>query len=199
MNRTFTSMQKKAAAVGLLALLAGGVYGLAVAPLWERYQSTEAHIAALEKRLGAYRTAAAQGPELERRLAQTAGEMERSAYYFRSDKAALAAAELQELVRNKLAAAKGQLVSSQFSESRREEGLEAVSIQVRMRGDIRSLHKVLHLLETGRPLVFVDELAVVATPAHRARRTAGAAAVPDLDVRFRATGYLRAEPPGDPA
>jgi len=85
-----------------------------------------------------------------------------------------------------------QIVSRQPVRPRIQERFERVTVNARMRCNVEDLQKILHGLESGVPLVIVDEMTVI-KPRARARnsRRDGDARQGALDIRFNMSGYLR--------
>lgn len=82
-----------------------------------------------------------------------------------------------------------------------EERYERVTISVHLRCDIDDFGEILHALESGKPLLFADELNIYRqqTAARPTAFSAPTSAVPGasyrLDIRFDLYGYLRAPGP----
>ena len=84
-----------------------------------------------------------------------------------------------------------QIVSRQPVRPRVQERFQKVTVNVRMRCDAPGFLQVLHQMETGVPLMLVDDLNVI-RPRTRSR-SRGAQAPPraTLDIRFNVSGYLK--------
>jgi general secretion pathway protein M len=185
-----TPMQSRVLALGVLALAlaVGGV--LLVAPIVAQYRYYDERMAELSDHLQRYANLAnarsANQSALTRIKRQGAG----ARYYLRSEKEALASAELQQHVKRVINRSGGQLVSTQVLPSQRAELATVATVRVNMRGDIQALQKVLYALETGRPMLFLDKLSV--RGGARRRLPAGASKkTMQLTVRFDASGYIR--------
>lgn len=198
MMPALTPMHRRVAALSILFVVLGVVYGFVVNPLVNRYSANHEQIAQLQQRLAGYRRIASEAPAVKAALNRKLGEIKRAAYFLRNTKHALASAELQELVRGRITAAKGHLMSSQAYDVSRVEGREQVSVEVRVQGDIGVLRSLLFELTTGRPVVFVDDLNVTA---YRGRAVGRLAQSPNtdgqmLDIRVRVSAYLASDPQG---
>ena len=95
-----------------------------------------------------------------------------------------------------------ELASHNPKRSTVEELYERVTISVHMRCDIDDFGEILHALESGKPLLFVDELNVYRQSTQRRGRPFGRPAQTTagedfrLDIRFDLYGYLRSPGPG---
>jgi len=106
---------------------------------------------------------------------------------------ALAAAELQSLVKGLIERSGGGLVSTQPLV---DSGADAVGevpgsvrLRVRMRGDMESLRDVLHSLESSMPLLVLDNVSIV--KARQVRRRRGSDNQGPLQVNFDLTGFVQ--------
>ncbi|HMB60467.1 MAG TPA: type II secretion system protein GspM, partial [Xanthomonadales bacterium] len=84
-----------------------------------------------------------------------------------------------------------QIVSRQPVRAREVERFEKVTVNVRMRCDIEDLMKVLYSLESGVPMIIIEELTVIKPRARRRTRNQESTPVQELDIRFNMSGYLR--------
>jgi|GEM_PF-1624181 len=193
MRIEITPTQRKLVAVALLAGFIGAIYGLIAKPLLSRYWDNREQIVMLEKRLLDYRRTAESGAALKRKLSLSKRELGRAAYFLNSEKRALASAELQELIRDTIAASDGRLISSQANDALGTEGPEMVSIDARMQGDINALQNVLYKLANNRPIVFVDELLITSIRGRVVGRVNRGAPQHEnkLDIRIKISAYLR--------
>ena len=188
MRLELTPAQNRMLAVALLISVVLGAYGLVVAPLAGQYRSYENRIADLEARLTHLRRIASAQVITEQKLAALERTQPATDYYLKSTKRALASAELQRYIKKTVDGSGGQLVSSQVMPARTAEGFASVTVKVHMRGDISALRQVLYRLESGKPVLFIDELSVSARQRRNVRSRATRAEQP-LNVEFRITAY----------
>lgn len=165
-----------ALAAGLLAL---GYFAL-VQPYVEAHRRYGDNIAQLRRNLERERTVA-QG---ELRLQQALQERKRldvaQRHYLAERSVVLASAELQALVKRAVALGNGELVSMQIVNApQKQDTARDVTLRARMRGDVRALQRTLHALESGLPILFVNQLSIDADSGG------------DLFVSFDVTGQMR--------
>ena len=84
-----------------------------------------------------------------------------------------------------------QIVSRQPVQAREVERFEKVTVNVRMRCSVEDLMSVLYALETGVPMIIVEELTIIKPRVRRQAANQPGAAAEALDVRFNMSGYLR--------
>ena len=109
--------------------------------------------------------------------------------YLPGDSSALAAAELQNHVKNIVRSPGEELRSTQVLPVHEEAGVTRVAIRVQLPIRMQGLQEVLHTLESGVPFIFIDNVDVRRRKTSRRRLDT----IEDvyLDVRFDITGYMR--------
>ena len=126
-----------------------------------------------------------------------ADEIERLSYvrseddiYLRSDRAALASAEIQQILKNIAKKSGSELLSSQpvFGEQT-EQG--RVSVQLRVRANIFGLRKLLHGLEAGTPKLFVNEISINRGSRAIYRFNDAESTSQTLDIQMQVFGYVK--------
>jgi general secretion pathway protein M len=189
---TLSPPLSKGLALGLLAALLAAVYLVVVDPLLVAYRDNETVLQVLRQRLAGYQRVAAQRPQLEQALESAGSEREQEDLFLRNSSRALAAAELQAYARETVEGAEASLVSTQpLTVEQGEEASSRVSVRVRMTGSIGALQAILHRLESGRPLILVEDVSVNRRPQRRRPGSPGAELDWQLDVRFTLTGFIR--------
>ncbi len=85
-----------------------------------------------------------------------------------------------------------QIVSRQPVRPRVQERFQKVTVNVRMRCDADDFLQILYKMETGTPLMLVDDLNVIRPRTRRRSKSAARTEKPGaLDVRFNVSGYLK--------
>lgn len=171
----------------LFALAASAV----LLPWWSQMRAYNERIEELTDRWQRFHNLSARRPLLEARLQQLNERYKTDQYTIEAATPAVAAASLQRAVKQAVEAAGGKLVSTQTLPPAEEQGHARISIRVRMNSEVGALVEVLHSLEGGRPLLFVDDLSVRSRKAYRRRGVKKQLQQPGLDVKFELSGYLR--------
>ena len=180
--------QRRLLALVILVLALGGVFSVTVLPVLLANQHYQDTIAAQESRLQQLQRAAAIGDTLQPQYEQLKRWQTSDVQYLKSNSAALAAAELQRLVKRILVAKKAQVVSTQILATRQEQGFDRVSLKIRIRGELENIVQAIHVIETGDPFVFLDNVSVRAS---RGRRVRGqVATLQTLDIDMELIGYM---------
>ncbi|HSS63227.1 MAG TPA: type II secretion system protein GspM [Gammaproteobacteria bacterium] len=187
-------LKQRIAAVTLLLLALALVGALVVRPIWARYAANRDRIADLEQTVARFESIATRQAGLERRLETVRRSINLDELTLRADSATLAAADLQEQVKAAVQAAGGSLTSTQILEPEKVSSFERISVNVRMTGTTQAVQESLYALESGQPVLAIDDLLVVArrtTVRLGARRTAEQ---DWLDVRFKVSGFYEHDP-----
>jgi general secretion pathway protein M len=166
-------------ALAILVLGVAGMLGLAAVP----------HL-----RLGAVTQETAENRQLLAALqAQIArqsagGGGDPGALMLQGETGGIAGAALQRLVNDRVGAAGGQASSFQLLPPRESGGTARLALGFAMRIDIEGLRDVLHAIETGEPLLFVDDIAI-RRPENMDGERGGDGPAP-LDVTMQVSSFL---------
>jgi len=167
----------------LLALVVLLPWQAKMAEYGERIDTLANQLARFEGMRGA-------GPRLEAEHTALQERLKKSVFFLDAGTPALAAAALQNRIKEVITAQGATLVSTQNVEEIVKEKPRRIALRVRMSGDDAALLKVVYELEGGTPLLFIDNLSVRARTKARGRgknRTVETL----LDVQFDLAGYLR--------
>ncbi|WKE65665.1 type II secretion system protein GspM [Gallaecimonas kandeliae] len=197
----FSARQQQLLALAILVLALWGLWQWLLVPLlglWQQYGDTEQ---TLVTRLDKYRQLATQEAQLQQQLAELQRTNPTADLYLPESKAALAAARLQQLISKAVESNGGQLISTQprldLAQPANSADPASVTVAVYLKADTAELVKLLYNLESSKPLLFLENLVIIANP----NRIVGnpnlgaRQSVPPLDVRFQVTGYLSKEQP----
>ncbi len=194
-----TPTQNRLLAIGILLLVLILLFSLVIGPLIGRFVSDGESIADLELQLARFQSLAAELESSQQQLQRLQSENPASDLYLPEQKAALASARLQQHFNQLLDQSGGQVLSTQDLPLSRDEPLPGVAIQVQIRAEIEQLVKLLYGLETSKPLLFLNDLEIVANPRlavpYRPARSSRVQSLPlsQLNVRFKLLGYTAPE------
>jgi len=179
------------AALGLLAGVVLAVAAFGVLPVMDRIRTTDqaleddrALIGELQQRVAGRGAYGGQLDALKGRIAE-------SGLYVRADTEPLAAAAVQERLKDAVGRHGGELRSVQSLPSEQEGALTKVGLRVVMTGQLEPAVRVLYELETSEPYLFVDNLQIQATA--RRRVQTGTEDGVNLSIRFDLFGYMPPE------
>jgi general secretion pathway protein M len=181
-------LSRLAALLLLAAVLAAG-YMWAVEPIMAAHARADLAIAETRDLQARFARLAAARSSLEAQAAAVEKTPAATAYYLAGETDALAAADLQARVTTLVESSGGALASIQTLPSQVEEGFTRIAIRLQMSSSIEALVRILHGLETGVPLLFLDNLEVQAPGAAYAGADPSFAQQP-LIVSFDLYGFL---------
>ncbi len=164
MNKEISPGVRRFAALGMTLAILLAIYNLAIEPAMHHLSGLNDSIRAKRELAGnlaglagaspVARATATRGEDLLMSAAYLAGDVE--AIQLANLQAHLAAVTEQEAVRPQ---------STRTLSAVKRDGITVVGLQVVMQTGIRQLQSMLHRIETGRPWLIVDSLAI--TPANR--------------------------------
>lgn len=182
------SLRRRGAAVALALAVAALVYAALIVPLQQAHRRYDARLAELGERLATHRAAAGSLEDLRKRMQERKRGEAGKRLFLGERSAALAAAEMQGVVKRAVEQARGELVSMQALPVERSDALSEIGVKVRARGDVRALQGMLHALEGGAPVLVVNNLLVESTGALAA--ASGRPPAKDLVISFDVSGFM---------
>jgi len=191
------SILSRLLALGLLAAALAASYLLVVVPLLSTYEDNVAAIERAETLLQRQQALVALQPQLVERLEEERAQAEAVAGYLEGPSDALAAAQLQDRVKEVVEASGGELRSTRILPAETIDsspGTRRAALRVQMIVSIEGLAEILYELEAGQPYVLIDELSVRSQRERRRRRRSRDRAYdeePSLDVSLELSGFVR--------
>ena len=159
-----------------------------------RHMDYAEEIGDLRTQLGRFQTVASQRESLQTQLGQIRSSQNDEGLFFEypsfDEAAAALSGNIGDMVRTQ-ADESCQIVSRQPVRPRVQERFEKVTVNVRMRCDAEDFLQVLFGMETGMPLMLVDDLNIIRPRTSSRRRSAQAKPQGSLDIRFNVSGYLK--------
>ena len=178
--------QSRRLALGVLAGALLAIVAFVAVPVWLVHRHYDAAIADMIDKLDRYRRIATTRPEVVRSLEAVRAKEARK-FFLRTGGAALSAAEVQEAIRTLVEANGGRLISTQVPSAKDEGHYRQVSVNVQLTANILALRKILHRIEGGTPLLFIDNLRVQSQVPSTFKP--GPGAEPEMFVTFDVYGY----------
>ncbi len=149
------SMASRALALGLLGLLVAVVWMGAVDPIKRRYDENDQAIADGIRLLAGFKSVTVQGRQAGSQL--SASDLERyRGDFLAGPEDAIIVADLQTRLRSLITARNAELSSARALQPKSRDGLEYLGLALQIRAEMKSIHEVLHAIETGTPLLFVE-------------------------------------------
>jgi len=190
-----TPGQGRALALAILVAAIALVFMALVAPVAHWLGASGERADELEQQITSYQRLAASQDLIKRELDGLRRLAPNQGYYLSGTTQALAAAQMQQHINRVLQQGGAQLVSGQALDQQ-EPGNAEVRLRVRMRCTLDQLAQISHGLESGSPMLFLDNVVINARTSGRRTQIEQRAFQPvQLDVQFDAIGYVRGETP----
>lgn len=184
----------KTTAIMLLVIALLLVYLLMFHWFFLRHQEYAEEIGDLRTQLNRFQSVASQRESLQTRLSQILNQQSDADLFLDypsfDEAAAAMSSSIGDMVRTQ-ADDSCQIVSRQPVRARVQERFEKVTVNVRMRCDAEDFLKVLYGMETGMPLMLVDDLNIIRPRTRRRTRSNQPETQGALDIRFNVSGYLK--------
>ena len=159
-----------------------------------RHMEYAEEIDGLRTQLNRFHAVAAQRESLQTELGRIRGSQSDEGLFLVypsfDEAAASLSGNIGDMVRT-LADDSCQIVSRQPVRPRVQERFQKVTVNVRMRCDAEDFLQVLFSMETGMPLMLVDDLNIIRPRTGRRSRNQQANEQGALDIRFNVSGYLK--------
>jgi general secretion pathway protein M len=182
------------AAVLLLVAAIEAAYVLLVEPIAIGHREANQAIEEVNDQLSHFQRLAAMRPVLANQLDQLAAEQGSGTYYLSGGGTdALAAAGLQDRVSALVDGSGGSLRSIQPMSGVDEQGFRRITLRIQMTATIEALFETIYTLETGTPVLFVENLDIHSRFTRRRNSQVGAQEAPEaplLIVGFDLSGYM---------
>ena len=153
------SLISRALALGLLGLLAAILWMGAVDPIKSRYNDNDQAITDGVRLLAGFTSVIIQGHQTDVEI--TATDLERyRGDFLTGPEDSIIVANLQTQLSSLITARNAELNSARALPPKSRDGLEYLGVGLQIRAEMRSIQEVLHAIETGTPLLFVERAAL---------------------------------------
>jgi general secretion pathway protein M len=186
--RALTPRQSRMLALSLLlALLALSISIIAVPVFWLHRHYDQAIERQLDL-LARYSRIGATAPSLTKQFEALKARGAHD-FFLKNAVPALAASEVQEIVKSVVESNGGKITSMQIPEHKDDGNFRKVAVNVQMSARISAVQKIFYALETRRPYLLLDNVSIrsMAWQAQRGANVAGPE--PEFLVQFDVAGY----------
>jgi len=149
------SIASRALALGLLGLFAAILWIGAVDPIRSRYNDNDRAITDGVRSLAGFTSVVVQGRQTGVEI--TATDLERyRGDFLAGPEDSIIVANLQTQLSSLITARNAELSSARALPPKSRDGLEYLGLGLQIRAELKSIQQVLHAIETGTPLLFVE-------------------------------------------
>lgn len=190
---TLSRSLSRALALLLLAVAVFGGYVLFVHPWAAAYPDALAELRETRQRVERFRDLAARAETIAAQADASRQALLESGAFIEGASDALAAAAMQNRLDAAVEAAGGDLRSVRSQPSDTEEGMVRVRLRAQLGTNIHGLKRLLYMLETGTPLLFIESLEVRARIARSSTQSDSLSVAPEFLVDLSVAGYRLGE------
>ena len=187
MIQTMERKHRKWLALVILLSLLTVLIAVTVLPVWSANRHYQNQIVELEGQLEQKGRAAAVGTRLQAQYDRLKRSQTAITHTLKSKSPALAGAELQGIVKRIAASKNADVLSIQILPASEEQNFVRVTLKVRMRSALENIVQTFYALETGQPLLFLDNVSIQ-NNIRQVTRAASRNSI--LDANFEVTGYI---------
>jgi len=182
-----TRDQEKKLAIGILGAVVVLLLALIIVPVWSANANYASQIDQLQARLQTLRSRAAADAALRPRYEQLVRAHAAAGHHLKSDTEAVAAAELQRIVKTIASNNATQILTTQILPTAEEQGYIRVALKVRVRGPLEGVVQSIYDIEANQTFLFVDKLSLRDGAGRRIR---GTAEVNQFDADLNLLAYM---------
>jgi general secretion pathway protein M len=175
-------------ALALLLLPLALAYRLVALPLWQAYQEQSTQLTLAQDNLERFQRLAARLAALREQAAQLRDESVLAPFLLDADNDALAAAQVQQRLKDLAQANGGRILSTRVLSGEASGPFKEVTINARLQIPLEGLQVMMHALETTRPFLFFEEISIMNRPRRRGRQIVDD---PNLETRLTLFGLRR--------
>ena len=178
--------RKERLAVAILVAVIAAAIALVAVPVYLRHRHYDAAITDLTDKLDRYQRIASTRAEVARNLESIRAKDSRR-FYLKSSGPALAAAEMQESIRQLIEASGGRLVGIGTPAAKDDGRYRQITANVQFTANMAAIRKILHTVESGTPYLFLDNLMIRTQVNANHKPIPGQE--PDMFVTFDVVGF----------
>jgi general secretion pathway protein M len=186
-----TPRANRTAALALLGIVIIALAAAIVVPTYLAHEHYDFQNAKMSRQLNAYTTLNQTRPTLLRSV-EVLRTKDAKKFYLKGATPALAAAELQDVVKAIIEGNGGRTLSTQAGASKEDNGYRQIASKMQISVNIQNLRRILYALENKEPYLFVDGLIVRSSVFAGFKPAPGVE--PDLYVEFDVVGYTPMAP-----
>ncbi len=181
-----TRDRERKLAIGILSMVVVLLLALVIVPVWSANANYDLQIKSLQTRLQSLQSRATADAALLPRYEQLVRSHAASGHHLKSDTEAVAAAELQGIVKAITTDNATQILTTQILPTAEEQGFIRIALKVRVRGPLEGIVQSIYDIEANQTFLFLDKLSLRDGARRRIR---GTAEVNQFDADFDLIAY----------
>lgn len=186
MSFRLSPTQNRMLALSILLLGVVAIFSLIAIPAWVFHSRYDQAIADYQDKVIRFRRFAEQGPLIQAEIDKVKS-LNTKRFFMKSNNPALAASEMQELVRQFIESRRGKLMSMQILPPKEEGRYRRIGLVVQANVTALALQQILYGIDTREPYVFIDVMSVRAGQGRLYRPLPGVE--PEFTLQLTVYGY----------
>lgn len=186
--RAMTALQSKMLALSLLLLLIALMIAIIAVPVFLLHRHYDQAIEQQLDLLARYSRIGATTPDLTKQIESLKAKGARG-FFLKNAVPALAASEVQEMVKGVVESNGGKIATMQISEHKDDGSYRKVTVNIQMNAKISSAQKIFYTLESQRPYLILDNVSIRTTAWKAPRAVNDTGPEPEFLVQLDAAGY----------
>jgi hypothetical protein len=182
-----TRDQERKLAIGILGIVSILLLALVIVPVWRTNSIYDLQLESLQTQLQTLQSRAAADAALLPRYEQLLRSHAASGHHLKSDTEAVAAAELQGIVKTISSRNSTRILTTQILPATEERGFIRVTLRVRARGPLEGMVRTIYDIEANQTFLFLDKLSLHDGARRRHR---GSSEIDQFDIDFDLIAYM---------
>lgn len=191
MRLNLSPAQSKALALGILLFLLTCIVSAIAIPAWMLNVHYDKAISDYADKVIRYRRFADQAPGIRTEIEKVKA-LNPKKYFTKSNNPALAASEMQDLVKQFIESSRGKLTSVQILPPKDEGKYRRVGLSVQANATAPALQQILHGIDSSEPYIFIDTLSIRAGQGRNYKPLPGIE--PEFSLQLTVHGYATINP-----
>lgn len=186
LQQSMTTQQSRMLALSLLLVSVALIIAIIVVPVFWLHRHYDQTIEQQLDLLARYSRIGATAPGLTKQL-ETLKDRGARGFFLKSSVPALAASEVQEMIKGVLESNGGKIASMRIPEHKDDGNYRKVTVNIQMSARISAAQKIFYALETQRPYLMLNNVSLRATQVRRGANVTEPEA--EFLVQFDVAGY----------
>jgi general secretion pathway protein M len=186
--RALTTRQSRVLALSLLLILVALIIAIVAVPTILLHRHYNQAIEQQVDRLARYSRIGATAPSLTKQLEALKARGARG-FFLKNSVPALAASEVQEIVKGVVESNGGKIASMQIPEHKDDGNYRKVTVNLQMNAKISAAQKIFYVLETQRPYLILDNISIRSAVWQAPRVANVPGPEPEFFMQFDVAGY----------
>lgn len=189
LQKSLTPQQNRMLALSLLLVLVALIIAIIAVPVFWMHRHYDQTIEQQLDLLARYSRIGTTAPGLTKQLGALKARGGARGFFLKNSVPALAASEVQEMVKGVVESNDGKIASLRISEHKDDGNYRKVTVNIQMNARISAAQKIFYAIETQRPYLILDNVSIRSTNWQRLPVANAMGPEPEFLVQFDVAGY----------